>query len=96
MLIEYLERELHYPEYIAIFGSCAKGENDKQSDLDIFILGRVKKDLNLGKFEKILGIKVQLFMKTKQEFQKLQKENKNLANSFINGIVLKGYLEAFL
>ncbi len=95
-LIEYLEKELHYPETVILFGSCAKGENDKNSDIDIFIISREKKDPNMHRFEKILNAKIQLFIKTKDDFKKLQKENKNLANSFINGIVIKGYLEAFL
>ena len=94
-LLGYLEKELHYPETIILFGSYAKGENDKNSDIDLFIVGKIKKEMNLSEFEKRLKARIQLFMKNKDEFAKLQKENKNLANSILNGIVVKGYLEAF-
>ena len=94
-LIEHLDRELHYPEAIALFGSYSKGENDKNSDIDLFILANRKKDVDLGIFEKKLKAKIHLFIKNKDEFIKLQKENKNLANSILNGIIIKGYLETF-
>lgn len=94
-LIEYLDKELHYPDAILIFGSYAKGENDKNSDIDLFILSNRKKGVSLEEFEKKLKAKVQLFIKNKGEFIKLQKENKNLVNSILNGIVIKGYLEVF-
>jgi hypothetical protein len=54
-----------------------------------------KKDIGLGIFENKLKANIQLFIKNKDEFIKLQKENKNLVNSILNGIVIKGYLEAF-
>lgn len=94
-LIEYLDQELHYPEAIVIFGSYAKGENDKNSDIDVFVISNIKKELKLEVFEKKVKAKLQLFIKNKDEFSKLQKENKNLVNSMINGIVIKGYLEVF-
>ena len=94
-LIEYLDKHLHYPETISIFGSYSKGDNDKKSDIDFFVISNGKKELNLDVFEKKLKAKIHLFIKTKNEFSHLQKENKNLANSIINGIVLKGYLEVF-
>ena len=94
-LIEYLDKELHYPDAIAIFGSYAKGENDGNSDIDLFVLGNAKKDLNLEMFEKKLKARIQLFVKSKEEFIELQKENKNLANSILNGRLIKGYIEVF-
>jgi len=92
-LIDYLERELHFPEAIVLFGSYARGENDQNSDIDIFVVSNKKKELDLNQFEKKLMSKIQLFVKNKNEFVKLQKENKNLVNSIINGIILKGFLE---
>lgn len=94
-LIENLDKELHYPAAIVIFGSYSKGENDKNSDIDLFILSNRKKEISLEEFERKLKAKVQLFIKNKSEFIKLQKENKNLVNSILNGIVIKGYLEVF-
>ncbi len=94
-LIEHLDKELHYPEAILLFGSYAKGENDENSDIDLFVLANAKKHLDLNIFEKKLRAKIQIFVKNKDEFIRLQKENKNLVNSILNGIVIKGYLEVF-
>ena len=94
-LIEHLDKELHFPEAIVIFGSCAKGENDKKSDIDLFVISNIKKEIGLSVFEKKLKAKIQLFIKNKNEFIAMQKENKNLANSILNGIIVKGYLEVF-
>ncbi|MBI1936461.1 nucleotidyltransferase domain-containing protein [Candidatus Woesearchaeota archaeon] len=94
-LIEFLDKELHYPEAIIIFGSYSKGENDKNSDVDLFILSNAKKGINLDIFEKKLKVKIQLFVSSKDELMRMEKENKNLANSILNGMVIKGYLEAF-
>lgn len=92
-LIEFLDKELHYPEVIVLFGSYAKGENNKNSDIDLFVISNKSKNPNLGEFEKKLNSKIQLFIKTRSEFYRIQKENKNLVNSFLNGIILKGFLE---
>ncbi|MBI2134113.1 nucleotidyltransferase domain-containing protein [Candidatus Woesearchaeota archaeon] len=94
-LIEHLDKELHFPNAIILFGSFSKGENDKNSDIDIFVLSNVKKQVDLGKFNKLLGAEIQLFLKNKDEFEKMQEENKNLANSILNGIILKGFIEVF-
>ena len=95
-LIDYLDKELHSPQAIVLFGSCAKGENDKNSDIDLFIIANIKKSLNLTKFEEKIKAKIQLFIKNKEEFLDLQNSNKNLINSIINGIIIKGYLEVFI
>lgn len=97
-LIGYLDNKLHYPEAVILFGSYAKGENNKNSDIDLFIISNIKKELsslNLSEFEKKLKTKIQLFIKNKSDFIKLQKENKNLVNSILNGFVIKGYIEVF-
>lgn len=94
-LIVYLDKELHYPEAIIIFGSYSKGENDRNSDIDLFVVSNVKKEPDTSTFEKKLKAKIQLFIRSKDEFHKMQKENKNLTNSILNGIVIKGYLEVF-
>ncbi len=94
-LIEHLEKELHYPETIILFGSYSKGENDRNSDMDLFIITNKKKEINLSQYEKKLKTKIQTFIKTKGEFYALQKENKHLVNSILNGTVLKGYTEVF-
>ena len=87
-LIEYLSENC-MPDAIMLFGSCANGEDLKDSDVDLFVLSKEEK-LSMGKFEKNLGKKINFLFS--DSFDKLSKE---LRNNIINGIMLKGYLKAF-
>lgn len=93
-LVEFLENELSYPTII-LFGSYAKAENHEESDIDLFIISDEKKKPDLNKYEHNLGTEIQLFIHTKQEFEKLKKTNTELLNNVLNGIILSGFLEAF-
>lgn len=86
-LLDELKRLM--PACIVLFGSCAKGEDIEGSDIDIFIQAQ-EKELNLKKYEIILGRKIQLFFK--EDFGKLPAE---LRNNIINGIIIYGYLKVF-
>ena len=94
-LIDFLNEELNYPETIILFGSYAKAENIKGSDIDLFVLSETKKELNLNKFEKELKAKIQLFIHTKREFNIMKSKNKELLNNIINGVKIQGFLEVF-
>jgi len=94
-LINYIEKELHFPEIIILFGSYAKGEDNINSDIDLFVISDIKKELKLEKFEKKTNRKIEILIKNKKEFSDMKKNNKNLTNSILNGIILKGYLEVF-
>lgn len=83
-LIEYLTENLR-PACIILFGSFRKGESAKESDIDLFVETLKKSDLNLAKFEKILGHKIQIF--TEQDINNLPD---NLFNNVVNGIKIKG------
>ncbi len=91
-LIEYINKELSYPTII-LFGSWAKAENHKDSDIDLFIIADGKKKLNPEEYEKKLGAELQIFAHTKKEFQELKMKNKELINNVVNGYVLSGFLE---
>src|SRR3989344_7075947 len=52
-LLKYLTNNTH-PETIILYGSYSKGEDREHSDIDIFILTKNSKQLNLEKFEKEL------------------------------------------
>ena len=84
-IIEFLE-ELH-PKCIILFGSMAKGEYQKNSDIDIFVQSENKK-INVNKFEKILKHKINLFFE-----EDLNKISKELFNNIINGIKVYGYIK---
>jgi len=83
-LIEFLTDKLN-PSCIILFGSIRKGESDKNSDIDIFVESSVKKKLDLAKFEKKIGHKIDLFVESK-----ITNLQDNLFNNVINGIKLFG------
>ncbi|MEK6823957.1 MAG: nucleotidyltransferase domain-containing protein [Nanoarchaeota archaeon] len=83
-LIEELINKLN-PSCIILFGSVRKGESIKESDIDLFVESQLKKHIDLSKFEKKIGHKIQLFIEP--EINKLQK---NLFNNVVNGIKIYG------
>lgn len=87
-LIDFLKDQC-FPECIVLFGSYAKGEDTKTSDIDLYIQSK-EKNIELKKYEKSLGRKIQLHFR--EDFNKYAKE---LKNNIINGTILSGYLEAF-
>ena len=90
-LVDFLLNEFNYPEAIVLFGSFAKAENIKKSDIDILVVSPIKKKIELKEFEKNTGHEIQIFIYSGKELFSLK--NKELLNSFINGIVLEGYIE---
>ncbi|MFH1823355.1 MAG: nucleotidyltransferase domain-containing protein [archaeon] len=92
-LIEHLDIKFNHPRAIILFGSFAKAENVTNSDIDLLIITPLKKEPDLKEFEKKLKHEIQLFLHSQKEIK--QMKNKELLNSFINGIVLKGYWELF-
>jgi predicted nucleotidyltransferase len=76
---------------IVLFGSYSKGEDNENSDIDIYIEYPSEKVINLKEFEEKQQRKIQLFI------HKNIRETKNieLANNIINGIVLNGFVEVF-
>lgn len=70
---------------IILFGSYSFGENNYNSDIDIAVIGIKEKTINLESFEKILIKKINL-----QFYDNFDKIHKNLKESILNGIILKG------
>ena len=92
-LVEFIENSLNYPETIILFGSYAKGENTRGSDIDLFILSESRKGLDTARLEKRLGAKIQLFICGRQELENMKIKNRGLLNNIINGIRLSGFFE---
>jgi predicted nucleotidyltransferase len=92
-ILVYLDEQLNNPQAIVLFGSFAKSENIKRSDIDLFIVTTVKKEMNLKEFEKKLGHEIQLFLHSNEEIEKMKQKKEPLLNSIINGFVLEGYWE---
>lgn len=91
---EGLEKQLQYPEAIVLFGSARRGEDDEQSDVDICIIGR-EKEVNIEKLKKELNRNVSLLFVGRGKIEKLKRDNPELLNNIVNGIVIKGYLKVF-
>ncbi len=58
-LVDYL-KETCKPDFIVLFGSYARGEDDEHSDIDLFIQTK-KQTFDLRQFEKLLGKEIQYF-----------------------------------
>ena len=84
-LIEYLIKETN-SSIIILFGSCAKGEYNSKSDIDLFLGSREIK-LNLNDYEKILKHKINMLFR-----QNIQDLNTELRNNVINGEKLYGFI----
>lgn len=73
---------------IILFGSYSRGEDIKLSDIDIAIIGRKDKVVNLEDFEKILERRINLNF-----YHSFRKVHKNLKENLFNGIILSGGVE---
>jgi predicted nucleotidyltransferase len=94
-LIDFLIKEYGYPEAIILFGSFAKGEDNKNSDIDLAVISPNKTKVNLEKFRTKLKKEIQLFILSKKEIVIMEVKNKELLNNLINGITLYGFWEVF-
>lgn len=86
-LADFLEKEFAGATII-LFGSYSRGEDIINSDIDIAIIGRKDKNINLDKYEKELERKIHLSF-----FQSFKDINKHLKENLCNGIVFAGGVE---
>lgn len=93
-MIERIERELRYPEAIVLFGNARRGEDDEQSDVDICVIGR-ETEVDLRELKKELNRNISIFFLDRKKLDKLRRENPELINNIINGVVFRGYLKVF-
>ena len=74
-LLDYLKQNLVNLSSIVLFGSMAKGEDSKQSDIDILVIGK-EKYLDLGKFKEKIEKEVTLHIFSWSEWNKQAEENR--------------------
>ena len=86
-LSDYLEKELAGATVI-LFGSYSKGEDTNTSDIDIAVIERKDKMLELEKYEKILNRRININF-----YDSWKKIDENLKNNILNGIILHGGVE---
>lgn len=86
-LADYLEKE-YAGATIILFGSYSRGEDTINSDVDIAVIGRKEKDIELSSFEKILERKINI-----NYYDSFKDIHKHLKENLCNGIVLVGSVE---
>jgi len=86
-LIKLINDEFHNPTII-LFGSLAKLEAKQESDIDIAIISKSNKKIELEKLEKQLKRNIQVF-----SFKSFGEIKEELRKNIINGYVLGGQLE---
>lgn len=73
---------------IILFGSYSRGEDTESSDIDIAIIGRKDKIIDLKDYEKTLERTININF-----YESFSKIHKNLKENLCNGIVLSGGIE---
>jgi predicted nucleotidyltransferase/biotin operon repressor len=73
---------------IILFGSYSRGEDTLDSDIDIAVIGRKEKELDLSNFERMLERPIYL-----QHYESFRKIHGNLRENILNGIILAGSVE---
>lgn len=86
-LIDFLEKEFAGATVI-LFGSYSRGEDIINSDIDIAVIGRKEKEINLKNFEKIFEREINLNF-----YDSFKDIHKHLKENLCNGIVLAGGVE---
>lgn len=77
-----------YPKTIIIFGSYSRGEDIEKSDIDLLILSKIEKNIDIKKFEKLLNRKINItFM------DNLTKLDKSVKINVLNGWVIYGGID---
>lgn len=86
-LFDYLEKEFAGGTII-LFGSYSRGEDTNTSDVDIAVIGRKDKMIEIEKYEKILNRKININF-----YDSWKDIHKHLKNNILNGIILWGSVE---
>ncbi len=62
----------HYkPEKIILFGSCAQGKIDEDSDIDILIIKKTAKKRHIDRWMDVRGLTTEIILKRRIPFQPL-------------------------
>jgi predicted nucleotidyltransferase len=83
-LADYLEVALA-GSTIILFGSYSRGEDIFNSDIDIAVIERKEKKIELDKYEKYLERKIHILF-----FDSFRKINEHLRNNIMNGYTITG------
>ncbi len=76
-----------YPKAVILFGSYLRGEDIEESDIDLFVLSKNKRELDIKKFEGDLKRRINILF-----CDSLNKLDEKIQNKIRNGFVLEGEL----
>ena len=77
-----------FADRVVLFGSCAKGEDTSESDVDLLVIGRDKDHIRSLIPETKAKRKIQLLLKTPQEYVQLENKEPVFFKEIQQGVVL--------
>jgi len=78
---------------VVLYGSCARGEDGPESDVDMLIVGRRAEKTDLTRFEGMLGRRINTMVFDPQEWEeKAEEDGAFYERVLVDGIVLHGTL----
>jgi predicted nucleotidyltransferase len=78
---------------IVLYGSCARGEDGPESDMDLLVVGRRVEKMDLTRYEDMLGRKINLLIFEPREWEEKAEEDRAFYERvLVDGIVLQGTL----
>jgi predicted nucleotidyltransferase len=75
-------------ERVVLFGSCARGEDTQESDIDLLVVSRDKAPIRPVVPERKAKRRIQLLVKTPQEYIQLEKKEPVFFKEVEQGVVL--------
>lgn len=92
-IVDFLRENVPALSSVVLFGSWAKGEDDRKSDVDFVVIGQRPRRIEVSDFEVKLGRKVELTFLRWSEWRKKAHEDRAFYLEVItNGIVFYGNL----
>ena len=85
-LVDYIVSRCH-PKAVIVFGSYSLGEDVEESDIDILVLSKTKKDIDVEGFKRKLRRSIHVIM-----VEDIDKLEERVKSKVINGIRLHGAL----
>lgn len=74
--------------HIILFGSCCRGEDTQDSDIDLFIVGRQREEIESAVKRFRLPRKIQLIIRTPMKFSEMKKTEPDFYQQVMCGITL--------
>jgi len=83
-----------YPDSsVVLYGSCARGEDDSESDLDLLIVGKKIRHVDMSAYEKQLSRRIALLVYSKSEWEDKAKMDKAFYERIlVDGVAIHGTL----